>query len=219
MRNLEKDAVEMAARRQKMLQSGFELFSSRAIEPVTMQQVADACGVGIATLYRYFPTKLDLVVAISAEQWKIIFAGLLEECAATKIDEKTAAEQFEFYLDRFIDLYEHHAALLRFNYDFNYYIANAHVTREQLSANSDVVVSFSKRFHNIWVKAQADGTVRTDVGETELFASSMHIMLAVATRFAAGQIYREASSEDDVRELKTLKKMIMNEYVVKTPRA
>ena len=50
MRNQEKDAIEMAARRQKILETGFKLFSEKTIAAVTMNNVADACGIGVATL-------------------------------------------------------------------------------------------------------------------------------------------------------------------------
>ena len=66
MRNLAKDEVEMAARREAMLAEGFRLFSEKGIDTVSMQEVANACGVGIATLYRYYSTKLALVLAIGA---------------------------------------------------------------------------------------------------------------------------------------------------------
>ena len=46
MRNTEKDELEMAARREAMLREGFRLFAEKGIEPVTMQEVASACGVG-----------------------------------------------------------------------------------------------------------------------------------------------------------------------------
>ncbi len=63
VRNLEKDEIEMAAKRERMLATGFQMFAEKSIEPVTMQDVATACGLGVATLYRYFSTKLIFVIA------------------------------------------------------------------------------------------------------------------------------------------------------------
>ena len=54
----------MAANREDMMAEGFRLFSERGIEAVGMQEVADACHLGIATLYRYFRNKPELVLAI-----------------------------------------------------------------------------------------------------------------------------------------------------------
>ena len=56
MRNIEKDEIEMAAKRELMLKKGFEIFSKKGIESVAMQEIANACSVGIATLYRVITT-------------------------------------------------------------------------------------------------------------------------------------------------------------------
>jgi len=66
MRNPEKDEREMAERRERMLETGFRVFSEKGIEPVSMQEVADSCGLGIATLYRCFSTKPAFVIAKGA---------------------------------------------------------------------------------------------------------------------------------------------------------
>lgn len=46
-------------------------------ENVSLQKVADAADVGVATMYKYYQTKVKLVVAI---QWKDM-GGYLEKCA------------------------------------------------------------------------------------------------------------------------------------------
>ena len=68
MRILGKDEKEMTARREAMLAEGFKLFAERGIEGVAMLEVAKACNLGIATLYRYYNTKLALVLAIGTRQ-------------------------------------------------------------------------------------------------------------------------------------------------------
>ena len=216
MRNKVKDAAEMTQRRAAILTAGFELFSQRAIEAVSMQEVAAGSGVGIATLYRYFPTKLDLVIAVSAQQWESVYTELTEAIEKSGVLDKTAAEMFDCFLGCFIYLYKNHAPLLRFNYDFSHYVANAGVTREQLEANSKAMRAFSGIFHKVWERAQSDGTLRGDLSENELFSSVMHIMLAVSTRYAAGLVYHATGPDDDLKELETLKRMILNEYAVKS---
>ena len=66
MRNQEKLDKYMAECRQTFLEKGFEMFSSKNIESVRMEDIAAASGHGIATLYRYFDKKADFVVAVAA---------------------------------------------------------------------------------------------------------------------------------------------------------
>lgn len=53
-------------RRKKLVVAGRDLFADRGYD-VPLEAVAEAAGVGIATLYRNFPTRLDLKLAILAD--------------------------------------------------------------------------------------------------------------------------------------------------------
>ena len=70
MRDAEKDAIEMSARRARLLGAGFRLMSARTIEAVKLSEIANEAGIGIATLYRYFKTKPALVIEIGTVLWK-----------------------------------------------------------------------------------------------------------------------------------------------------
>ena len=69
MRDAEKDAIEMSARRVRLLEAGFRLMSARTIEAVKLSEIANEAGIGIATLYRYFKTKPALVIEIGTVLW------------------------------------------------------------------------------------------------------------------------------------------------------
>ena len=96
MRNAERDELEMAERRRNMLDTGFRIFAERGIEPVRMQDVARECGLGIATLYRYFNTKLAFVIAIGTKKWEEYFEEIEAEFARRGGDLMTAAEELDF---------------------------------------------------------------------------------------------------------------------------
>lgn len=53
-------------RRQHIVQTAKDLFLEHGVQNIQMQDVADATGVGIATLFRYFPKKEYLVIAASS---------------------------------------------------------------------------------------------------------------------------------------------------------
>ena len=42
---------------ERILDVAFELFATRGIEPVTMNDIAQKAKIGVASLYRYFETK------------------------------------------------------------------------------------------------------------------------------------------------------------------
>lgn len=214
MRNGKKDELRMAALRETMLAEGFRLFSERGIEAVGMQEVAKACHLGIATLYRYFGTKLDLVLAIGERKWAEYgdYARALHR--VRNAEAMTAAEELDFYLDFYLDLYEHHKDLLRFNQNFNNYVQHEGATAAQLEPYLLAVSGLGGLVRNIYEKGRRDGTIRTDVDAEKLFTATSHITLAVVVRFAQGVLYDAEREADRTEELRLLKKMLLREFVV-----
>ncbi len=75
MRDKEKDAAEKAIRRQHAMETAFRLFAENGIDQVTMPDIAKESGVGRPSLYRYFSSKVDLVIAIGTTKWEEYIAA------------------------------------------------------------------------------------------------------------------------------------------------
>ena len=214
MRNPEKDEIEMTAKREAMLAEGFRLFSAKGIEPVTMQEVAKACRLGIATLYRYYSTKLALVIAIGERQWRDYGEFIRARRLERRPETLTAAQSLDFYLDFYIDLYRNHKDMLRFNQNFNNYVRHEGATAEQLRPYLDAIRVFGGMFSEMYDKGRVDGTIRTALPKEKMFAATCHIMLAVAVRYAQGLLFSGESEEDMTEEILLVKRMILREFVV-----
>jgi len=55
--------------RQAILDSAFDLFSERGYHRTTLQDIADFAGIGVSSVYSYFPSKLHLLYAV-IEPWQ-----------------------------------------------------------------------------------------------------------------------------------------------------
>jgi AcrR family transcriptional regulator len=63
-------------RRSRIIQAASALAARGGIEEMQMRRVADRAGVALGTLYRYFPSKMDLVVAVVSEELDLLEASL-----------------------------------------------------------------------------------------------------------------------------------------------
>lgn len=214
MRNARKDEIDMAARREAMLREGFRLFAERGIEAVYMQEIADACGLGLATVYRYYSNKLALVIAIGTRQWQDYAEYAKARIQKLDFDSMTAAELLDFYFDFYKDLYQNHKELLRFNQNFNNYVRHEGASPEQLQPYLKAVGALGGFFHRIYQKGKLDGTIRTDLPEDKMFAATSHILLAVAVRYAQGLLFSSENEEDRTYEFELLKRALLREYVI-----
>ncbi|MBR6029145.1 MAG: TetR/AcrR family transcriptional regulator [Clostridia bacterium] len=208
-KNPEKDALRAAATKQKLVETGFHAFAERTIDPVTMNDIAEAAGVAVTTVYHYFPSKPSLVTAISAWVWKQhadLFIDTLNK------DSKTAAEELAFLLETFLELYRHHRDLLRFNQFFNVYVQHEGVTTQMMRPYTNVIKALNERFHVTWLKGQEDGTLRPGWQEQEVFCTVLHLMLAAVTRYAVGLTH--TGGLDPEKELIMLKDMLLETFTV-----
>ena len=104
-RNIERDEKEAMRRKEQLMEAGFRLFSQYGIENVSLQRVADAAEVGVATLYNYYQTKVKLVIAISGKIWGDLWKEILEEKGPEIFESFTAYQYIEFYTDQIIRIY------------------------------------------------------------------------------------------------------------------
>ena len=212
MWNKEFGAEIMAVKRGVLLEKGFEIFTSKSIESVSMQNIADAAGCGIATLYRYFDKKQGFVIEVAAKKWNEFSELNQKRRDNANLSEKNAAEMFEFYLDVFLVLYREHKDLLRFNQMFNLYIESAGIDSAALQPYNEVISKFGAQFSKIFELAVQDKTIRTDITEAEMFSTTLHLMLAAVTRYAVGLVYKPETGSDEMKELETLKAMMLMMY-------
>lgn len=59
-------------RRERILGASMELFWEKCVEDASMEEVAKRAGAGPATVYRYFSTKVELVIETAELYWERI---------------------------------------------------------------------------------------------------------------------------------------------------
>ncbi|MBE7002942.1 MAG: TetR/AcrR family transcriptional regulator [Ruminococcaceae bacterium] len=206
-RNVERDARELARRKQRIAETAFTLFAERSIESVLMTEIAEACEISEMTLYRHFASKDELVVAVS--KWAMDSFTRVNRRKSPEMT-GTAAETYALFLDSFLRMYREHSDILRFNQYFNIYIKSRRVGAEQMQPYSGMIDAIRERFHAVYLCGQEDGTLRTDVAEEKMFSATLHLMLAVVTRYAVGLAYE--TDVDPMEELTFQRDMLLQAY-------
>jgi AcrR family transcriptional regulator len=90
--------------RERILSTAYHLFSHRGIRAVGTDQVIEQAGVAKATLYRHFPTKNDLVLAVLERREQLWTHGLIEAESARRGD--TPEEQLLAIFDVLHDWFQ-----------------------------------------------------------------------------------------------------------------
>ena len=190
------------AKRKFVIDTATDLFLERSIGAVTVKDIAVASGLGEATVYRYFSGKGELLVACAL--------GLQEEVVKmfTVEGESLGFEGIERFYTAYLDTFRERPSLYRFLSEFDAYCINGGVDLEKYADNID---RFKEAFKAAYEQGLKDHTLRTDVPENEMFWATMHLMLAVVTRYAVGLAFKGALEPEE--ELRLQKKMLLREFV------
>jgi AcrR family transcriptional regulator len=91
-------ARKKAAVRSKIIATGIELFSKQGIANVTVEQIAEAADIGKGTIYNYFDTKEDVVVAFMVDLERKVQAQIPRIAASKRSLAEILTEfvQFQF---------------------------------------------------------------------------------------------------------------------------
>lgn len=208
-RNTERDEREATRRKEQLMKAGFKLFSENGIENVSLQKVADAADVGVATMYKYYQTKVKLVVAISGKIWGDLWKSVLAQNGPDFFENFTAYEYIEFYLDMIIRLYREKPEMLRFSNNYKNFVYHEGIEEEPLGEHLDELEPLRAMYHKLYEQAKVDHSIRTDLSEQELFTTVAIAMLAVAERYAQGIVWANDHKTDHTQELKYLKEMLL----------
>ncbi|WP_433723914.1 TetR/AcrR family transcriptional regulator [Nocardia sp. CA-129566] len=87
--------------RERILSTAYDLFTRRGIRAVGTDEVIDVAGVAKATLYRHFPSKDDLVLAVLQRREQVWTIGLVEQ--QSRLRGSTPEEQLLAIFDVFDD--------------------------------------------------------------------------------------------------------------------
>jgi AcrR family transcriptional regulator len=139
--------------RDALLAAAREAFAEHGLN-ASLQQVARAAGVAIGTLYRHFPTRDDLLVAVFAEKLRIV-----ADTGERALAHTDAWEGFVLFLETLCGL---QAGDLGFN-------ELASMDRPASGDAAQVRMHIHQLWRRLLARAQEDGAVRRDLTLNDMF--------------------------------------------------
>ena len=179
------------ARNKKIIDTAFKVFVEKKIEAVSMGEIAQAAGIGRATLFRCYAGKTELVIAVCAAKWKEYLDELDERRPISSVGDIPAIGRFIFTLDSYIDMYQNHKDLLQYNENFNHFVSHSGgvETAGMMADFQASLYSVDTRLHMMYKRAQEDHTFRTDIPEEEFMRVTVHTMMTACAYYAGGFIW------------------------------
>ena len=193
-----------ACRTDRAVAAAAELFLKNGIESVKMTDIADASGVGVATLYRYFGTKPRMVTEAMTFLWnriKLLFSGFFDSPHFTS---QTGIKQLGDLMRMFIVLYQAHADFMRLVDEFDRFILREGIPKEELKEYERSVINFYPVLERAYLRGVEDGSVKKLDNFKLFYLTHAHALLEMCKKFVGGEILPSddfAHAEDELQML------------------
>ena len=181
-----------------------QLFLKHGIEEIKMTDIADASGVGVATLYRYFGTKPHMVTEVMTYLWEEInelFAGVFD---TREFMQQPGIKQINDLMRMFIVLYEAHSDFMRLLGAFDNYIVREQIPKEELVKYEQAIINFYPVLVRAYEKGLKDGTVRRIESFKLFYLTYAHALLELCKKFVGREILPSDNRAYAVKELQIL---------------
>ena len=181
------------SRIQAIIECTFGLFSENGIENISMNDIAVASKIGVASLYRYFQTKEELAIEVAIYAWNLELSVFNEVFTSKKYEALSGYEQLKELLEVFADALVTQRSFFSFVYYFDSFIKKEKVSAEKLREYERTILGTNTIVVQALDKGIADGSISfsgsnnevlSSASTQEMFITMMHSLFCLAQKLS-----------------------------------
>ena len=193
----------MDAKLNFVTEGAIRLFLKNSISGVTVKDIAKECGVGEATVYRYFSGKNELLITCAVKLQTRVEKTFLSGGE----DVPTGYAALDLFYRSFLKIFNESPELYRFLSEFD-----AHVISENaagLEEYADNMDRFKEAFTEAYRRGVRDKSVRRIKDIETFYYSTTHALLSLCKKLAQGEILRQDKLTSGAKEVAALIEIIL----------
>ncbi|SEK61014.1 TetR/AcrR family transcriptional regulator [Paenibacillus sp. OK003] len=195
-------------RRTSIIEAAQIVFFNKGFEQATMQEIAAEASLGVATIFRYFPKKEQLIVAVASEivQSEIeVFKGILH-------DQGTCYDKLERIFDTLIFFQQaEHQRNSKLIEAFECYVSMSKLPLDDMEiyqANYNKLITL---FTELAELGEQDGSLRTDGNTRETINTMINVFGNFSKKMAMlNGIDAFQTQVNEVQQFNILKKLFLD---------
>lgn len=191
-------------------EKALECFISKGIYNTRISDIADAAGLTQRSIFRYFPTKDDIIIAASFCYWERTKAYIAKELEAHTSDAKTGLEQINIILNSYANMLFVDPEGIRFSLDAEVALYNVGKNTHVVNRPPERYEAYAGPLALAVLRGLADGTVDPKANIKELYYNAYDSILGMMQRLTVGV---PSVNELDARErLRSMCAMFTREF-------
>lgn len=173
----EKERIEAINKRKlEVIEAAKFMFALKTIELTSMQDIADKAEVGVASIYRYYKNKIDLVYAVAANYIDQALDDYHVDLQGNGIS------KVEQLIDYLLNQYAHKGSLLSFVEQFEVFLLTH--KGEQVDVFKEVEKVEIKLLTQVLLEGMKDGSIRADVDITKTTVTIVNLYRMIGQKIA-----------------------------------
>ena len=197
-------------RAQRAVEISADMFLKQGIEAVKMTDIADACGVGVATLYRYFGTKTAITIAAMTYLWKKL-KGMYDHVFETEVFlSQNGLKRIADLMKMYLVLFDTHRDFMKLVGEFDLMLARDEVPKSVLYEYEQSIINFYPYMEDAFRAGVQDGSIRGDIDFKLFYLTCGHSMLELSKKMLCGELLPSDDFTNGRAELELLADMAVN---------
>lgn len=169
-------------RKEEVVLAAVEVFKEKGIENAKMTDVADKAQVGVASVYRYFKTKLDLAIDAATMLWKEEINELYSSYSNEDFIKLRGLERVKSILEVFLYLYKNQQDFLTFIHEFDNYIVREQVSGDKLINYEKSIIDLKTVMLEAMKAGKTDGSILREVNGNEFYNTITHTLMSLCQK-------------------------------------
>lgn len=200
-------------KKEKVISVARDLFLKEGIQNVSMNEIAASSSFGVASLYRYFKTKTNLVIEVGISLWNKVKQDLLRiEKESLK---KSGFYNLKQYIDYYVSLFQKEPNFFRFIHLFDDYVLSEKINKDKLASYNQILLEIQDIFKSCLKRGQEDNTIRKDFDFTTTYYAFSKALLSLSQKLILeGDLLTSDEESSPLDQLNCLKDLMLN-YIQK----
>lgn len=195
--NLLKQAQELV-----IVQETTKLFFARSINEVTIKDIANAVGVGEATIYRRYANKYNLVLSVA----NYLQQDIQKRFFDFNIEGNGYAKVEKFYKS-FLNIYKENPSYFKFINEFDAFVLTN--TGKEMTGYEEGINKFKLAFDELYKQGVNDGSIKPLAHVDEFYYATTHALLGLCKKLADKDILSQDRTGNKVGEIEVLIETIL----------
>lgn len=198
-------------RKERVVLAAIEIMKEKGIDNTKITDIAEKAEVGTASVYRYFKTKSELVIAAAIWLWDKEISLLKEQFYEKSYIELNGKEKVRRILNVFMTLYHEYPSFISFLEQFDNYIIKEDILPEKLEDYEKSIIDLKSIMLDAIEEGKKDGSIKYEVDNESFYMTITHSLMSLIQKLILrGNILAIDSKVNGSTQLKCLTDMAID---------